>query len=946
MVPLAAVLAALLALPAVARAGDRDAPASVRLIWFGRTGGVSAHVGRNDAVAALLAHVDHGLESVHPIDEAPEAFAHGGRLLFLPGGASVARFRGFLAAGPITREVEVERLPILMSPFEVVLEMPAEDGAVLPLLSPGPGRAGLPAARPAHARLVSFRNAVGSVFLGVELPGSDAEVPLPSDPARWEVRFAQRLEVSPDGAPPRTVVNIGRPLHEGARRVATIRALREEAAAADRPVVVLAAGDDIEDYSFITSGEPDRQRPHTWNAFGRIGLDVLVPGRSETALGLGRLVDDAQSAGVRLALQNLDPPDGGRASPELPGWQVVEAGAVRILVVGLVDPSMDGRARAIGYDDRTIGDPVAALRKAVAAARATPAKAPDLVVALGVLEAETRARVGASGLADVVLADFSDRGFAPQRVVEIRDNERQRALTSRFVTPVETVRAGRVRIGVADLEFRRGPSGRRVLTSAQSYALPVTGELEADPDTAWFVQDTRQRAYQGSEGVVLDDLGPVGLAEIPAAGWRRLTARLVQAQFDAEIALLPQIPVTWPLLGATSRLQAAANLNVPDDLVVVWVRGDRISALAKDPALASLSVSGLLGSKVRGHAINAREWYRVVTTDVVRADPRFRAYLEGRATHLFSETDGRFEIDWEGDPVKIRDAVLAGLDALPVEGRSAAAARLLGPEPAGPGPRWTVHLDAISLELSGYTNHGDRDAYTNVPETRIATEEYLGVATSGALILRRDGDLVDWVNSFEFAYEETRFTEGDEVEGADRIHAESELQIHAWRRPWLLEGTPFTNTSWNTEFTPTPGNPRRKRLDGTTGLLWAGDVITEWRIGLVYGRDFANDDGPVEVGFMSRGRLQAMLGDLILSTEGELRYYLPDDKDDDTLLGVIAVARGAIDAPVSDMFAFGLFADVFGYRGKLQRTSSFGASIISGLRIRFDRFWKPGFERL
>ena len=123
------VLLALLTFAALARpaAGAEPITETVRLLWFGHTGGVSGHRTPNAAWRSLG-------DAVHPLGAGPRVFARHGRLVFRPGGLDVAPFGRFLAAGPFTAETLTEALPIVLGPFEVLFELDAEGQPTAPAL--------------------------------------------------------------------------------------------------------------------------------------------------------------------------------------------------------------------------------------------------------------------------------------------------------------------------------------------------------------------------------------------------------------------------------------------------------------------------------------------------------------------------------------------------------------------------------------------------------------------------------------------------------------------------------------------------------------------------------------------------------------------------------------------------------------------------------------------
>ncbi len=969
-----------------------DATEHVRIIWFGRSGGVSSHVGRNRAHEVLGDRVGDALEALVPVGEGPRVFERGGRLLFRENGLSVNAFHAFLAAPPFRFEPVADQVKVLISPFEIVFEHPpAADTPLLDLLTGDD--VPLPALRVTHARLRRWVNADGDAVLALELPEVGAE-PLVTDPAQWELRFAFEGRGTPRGGTPRRLFNVGRPFDDGPRRLLMLEALRAEA---PERTLVLAAGEDIEHYSFVETGTPDLQRPNTWQFFHRIGLTALVPAGAEAAFGLDRLQREAQQSEVPLVAANI----GGDAP--IAGWRLVPVGSVRVLVIGLVNPDMPTSARLRAYGARPIEDPGAAVERAVAEATAQLGRRPDLVVALGTLSGAARQQVLArSDDVDVLLTDFTDRGVVPEEVLASFDAPDLFALRARDRYPVVVVPAGRARIGVLDLRLTpaAGEGGALRISAAHSRALTVPGDQPADPAMAAAVQRVRQAAYGPAQVQLLPDLGP-GIEADPALRarfeadprvqravrlggtapgrltadlWRQLVANVVREAFDGEVVLIPRLSFPWGLTGPVSRLEAAANLNVPDEVLVFELDAAALRRLVASPVLAERTVSGLGanadGPLVLGRPIADRERYRVVTTDAVRADPRLAGILPASARARFVARRAGWQTDDAGTPVKLRDAALDALTSL--SQRQGAPALLDRMRPVGDAEesRWAVDFQKLELLASRYSTFGSRDAYAEVRETRVTTSENTALALRGGAFLRRDSAAVDWVTGARVDFATADYEDDGEQETADSLRLSTELQAHALS---LGSGVPFVNLGFETEITPTTrietepvtdaagapatdadgnavtrevevDNPRKKRAEAIMGLLWSGKLVTAARVGGVLAHDFASMVRAPEVGALASLSAAVPLDPFTWTFDGEARYHVPGiGANDASQLGVVLQARTALLVPVVGGLSLGLFLDLYGYRGQVSDTSDPGASLVSGVGVSYDRFLKPAY---
>ncbi len=185
--------------------------------------------------------------------------------------------------------------------------------------------------------------------------------------------------------------------------------------------------------------------------------------------------------------------------------------------------------------------------------------------------------------------------------------------------------------------------------------------------------------------------------------------------------------------------------------------------------------------------------------------------------------------------------------------------------------------------------------------------------------------------------------DGDEpLETADRARGSSELQLHALT---LASGAPYLSGAFETEFTATEGNNRKKLLEGALGLLWTGKHVTSVRLATLVGNDFAAEAGEPEVGFLGALALNAPLGPLVWWLESEARYYVQElGEEDEGALGVVLKGRTGLDVPIVGGLSLSLHADVFAFRGRHPDQRRFGSSLSSGVSLKFDQVFKGAFH--
>lgn len=933
--------------PTVARGdAERRRTEELRIVWFGRSGGISNHYGRNYAHRAHREMVGQGISSLRPLGQGPSTFARGGRVLFRVGGLPVADFHRFMAAPPFRRRVLAERWPVADGPFETLFEYPPKaEAPLVQMVLPG-GASPIPGLTGVSARLVEFENRRGEVVSGLELPGA-GEGELHGDPHGWELRFTYEAEVTPSGGAPRRLFNVGHPQGDGARRVTAIRALVEEGP----PTLVLAAGGDLEGFSFIDTGRPDHQRVHSWAAYSRLGLRALVAGGPEADFGLAALGKEAEAASIPVLASNLG---GDPLPPGVKPWHLVEVQGVQVLLLGLIEPTLDPRLARRRYEGRPVSSPVEAAREAVEAARRITGLRPDVVVALGVLKPATRAALGEAETGiDLLLTDYADLGELPARQRVELSTPRQSMFRARRPLPVPVAQPGMLRLGLADLTLVSKAGGDLRLVEVRSEALPITGRLVPDPTVMRAVQRTRQEAYALEQRPLLPDVG------LDAALWQRLVVEVVREAFDVEAALVPVIPYPWALSGPTSRLQATANLNVPDEVEVVWLTGAALHGLVGHPAFDAMNASGLTrspeGPRLDGELIvnDTRSRYALATTDSIVSDPRLEAlFVDARSARRFVRRgDGRYLAQtWaskEGLPRTLREVVLDRLERL--REPEALKARM-SPEGLPAPSRWLVDVQDLRLAFSDYAVIGAQDAYSDVRETRVTTRSNVALLTSGALSISRVSSDVRWINQGRFQFAKNTFEDGTEEERADALRFDTELQLPVWALGATRDdAVPYASVGYETEFTPTEGNPLKRRLEGATGLMWTGtELLRQARVAALVATDFGEADPSTELGALGAISLEQPVYGVRWFLDSSLRYYPPaiDGRDTPSELGTWLNVRTGVDFPVTLVGGLMLetFVDVFGYRGKVDETASPGASVLTGVALKFDRVWKPGYE--
>jgi 2',3'-cyclic-nucleotide 2'-phosphodiesterase (5'-nucleotidase family) len=151
-------------------------------------------------------------------------------------------------------------------------------------------------------------------------------------------------------------------LGEGLARVATaVKAVRAEG----HPVLLLDSGDTIQGaptQALVFAGRIGEGSDPIVRAMDLVGYDAMAVGNHEFDFGLARLEKSRKQARFPWLCANVTRPDG---SPAFAPYAVLEAGGVRVGVLGLVTPHVPNWESPALIEGLQFGDAVAAARRYV-----------------------------------------------------------------------------------------------------------------------------------------------------------------------------------------------------------------------------------------------------------------------------------------------------------------------------------------------------------------------------------------------------------------------------------------------------------------------------------------------------------------------------------------------------------------------------------------------------
>ena len=950
------VPAVLLAPPRIGAA--QESAARVSIIYTGRGLG---------ALGVRRAQDEHELLTERAVAEGMPfklvshlAWRAPGIVVFLSG----AEPEGWELAEAIARRAEaepIESVPALASGTVLLLQDPWRPTPdLLAMLDRNPRRAEFGDLIPTRVRVSRLRSRTDDRIYIVEQVGSY----WPEDPAAWTVGEMNRVDVG-DSRVFELPFNLG-----GLGPRASL--LNDERAEAVTRAITVDLGHQDGD---VGMSRAERARID-YTALRELGYAFAVPFEFELALGaegIAALRRDFPE--VPLLAANVRAKDSTLFLPQV----VVNAGAVRVGLIGLVNASIRDRLPRQVLGGYTFESPVAAARREVARLRAAGANS---VVILSNMDPADNALVSQEvpGI-DAIVADMPVR-TAPEAMrlrVELPDRPFVRPGTPAVVARGA---ANGIGIGRLDLEFSARPDvAAPYLTAVEHRFRPISDRMI--PDTALVRRVTGLAAVaQRPRGDLLFPAFPDLVARHPALGtfdavtrrgrvskamWEAFMARRVRVQANTEVAVLRRLDQFQPLIGKLHENEVGAWLWTEDELVVADIPGADLKALLRSDARGELVTSGvdLAANAVLGHRIDDATYYRVATSDVLYEGARARYFARAmRVRRDFARdpaSGALHSVPFGGERIAVRDFVLKELqrvrDAGGGDAQLDALAAMLARDP--------VHVDLLSVDferptiwasLNQVTNN---EGYVGVPESRVNARDAWVVGVSGRTVVTKERRRSATDLGLQFAFAQQRVTDDgttEVIESADDIKLDLTQRLSR-RSETGRRVLPFVRGLYDTEFSATVNrttrvrNPKQQSLRVVTGILLnPGPVLRRGDVGIVAENDFGRPN--LQYGLQARADLERPVGAMGPAGRGRMTYRLrndltyflptPNDKVADLALRYNMVHELLV--PLVDELSLSVAADLFFFQGKVPQTRDPGMSTLLRVGLTYDRLWKPRYQ--
>lgn len=787
----------------------------------------------------------------------------------------------------------------------------------------------------------------------------------PSNPGAWTTGEMNRVDVG-DSRLFELPLNLG----QLGPRATLVRRLRAEAEPGASLVLTADLGHQM--------GNAELHRADRalldFTALQRLGYTASVPFEFELSLG-ARALDSlhAKFPQIDLLAANVRTKNSSLFTTR----RIVDAGAVRLGVLGLVNTRVRERLPRAAAADFTFESPTVAARREVAKLRAAGATA---VVVLSNMDAADNAVVAqdVTGI-DAIVADMPVR-WAPE-VTHVRVDLPDRPF-ARPGTPALVARsaANGLAVGRLDMQFKRvGDGTLPYLTTVEHRVEPVTDRVASD--TA-LVREINAMATvaQPPRGelmipafVDLADRHPslreydavAAQGRISKAMWEAFMARLLRASARTEVAVIRRLDQFPPLIGKLHENEIGAWLWTEDQIVVLDVLGADLRAMLRDDSRGELATSGIDMARgtVLGHSIDDQTYYRVATSDVLYEGARTRNFIRGRRVRrrFVIGPEGALDAASDGTVFALKDFVLDELRLIRASSRGTdhidRVAALFSPD--------VPHVNLLSFtfvrptlwvslnQLAGGTGYG------SVPESRVVAKNSWVAGVSGRFVLTHARQ----TTATDFGLRISYARQG--VPGAGNPPAtetSDDIKFDVTYRPSALSDTtrhwrPFIRGLFDTEFTPTVDpvtkmqNPHQMAVRASGGVLRVPSLV--WRraeFGLAMESDLGRPNfqygvqSTVEMEKRFGGARPGGSGQLTYRMYNDFTYFLPSRSDTPRNLALRYNMVHELSVPLVDELSLSVAADLFFFKGKVAATRAPGASMQLRVGLTYDRLWKPRYQ--
>lgn len=710
-------------------------------------------------------------------------------------------------------------------------------------------------------------------------------------------------------------------------------------------LVILDAGNALSPhyYSRIDRGEL------TFQALDQIRYDALNLGSHDFDYGQERLLAlDSSAQNIKIFSSNIY--DRKSEKPWTEEFIIKEVAGVKIGILGICDPKAEREVLFGGLNGLKVIDPAQALTALIPRVKPqvqllillSNIPAPDLKTLLEKIEgvdiAISRSAGGRTDYDDNTSPTAYDfhyfmRASSSSAALQIRT---LLAYASRF-----GFEAGRV-----DVTFE-GPQIKQIEPSV--VAMPIGAQ--EDEELAARVGARKKAIEQEYGAVLLDRLEERLSKPWDEAGFTHMVLVMIKEAASAEIAVINETFFYKPQI-IHEQIKKADRLRLWDihrlfwtnnHLVKLSLSGAQIKKLLEENKgngflrFLGVGIDSKGGIFVNGRSIKEQELYSIAASN----------YLAFGATPWPTLSQGKNFREVFGDQkIVLRDLVIQTLEADLRENNSQEDwAGRYQIEKTDPYPtQWSVLLDRLALNVSSLDTH-NRGSFAAVRDARVKALDQVTIGTAGNIWLALDHSLLLWKNGIEMGYSKVTLPNNVVNNPVDQLVFKSQVQGQKLKVP--LGGNfyalPAFQAAYDTEFTPTSGNPKRKLIRLEPGLSTTlNGIFNEMRLGGVAEIDRSLPDANTEYGVSFNSRLlKPWKNFLTFGSDIEFFYFPRSAKDTPDDLLWQGSFRHRLAIPLWSDLALSPYLDVFAWRGKLIRET--GWNFLAGVSLSYSQLWKPQY---
>lgn len=712
--------------------------------------------------------------------------------------------------------------------------------------------------------------------------------------------------------------------------------LEDELKASKNDVLLLDTGSSFSEYGY----------KYVTPIFELLQYDAILP----SVRDISSSYDDLVSAQKKLPLVNSNVFKPGDNKTLFKDHVMITKDGVRVGVIGLVSPSHQAESYIKEANRVIIKDPVntaAELIKKIG-------KNADVVIALvDVSPRELLELEQLSGLSMILGKDQDEVPPFPEKYISFSKSN-----NSLVRYPYFTGTVGNKYFSSLKLYFQSVQGGGIKEKALLWEKYPLDIYSKKDPVVQSLENKSIIASYGAEDPVLLPDyreLFPDREGKditYPADEVSTLVANVLLLDTGADVAMYTK----------RSKLSSSVTGSISESIIRSWFRdknetvvvtrmnGATLMSLVslmreyeslQDPTKPPAVVVGVdpNGMMVKDKPISGSEYYTVVTVrqvfDAVDIYPQFRSLKptgqisknkEHTTAFLIPYLRSRQGLAWDSELEKM----------------------MTDPD-INEGPYFRWNIKRVAFEFLAHKVIGVQD-YIYVPDARVQPVSERNIATNIDTSLELYGSRWNWETGTVMNFMDSKISsQGQTISTAamDDASVYTDFKYKIWKFSTYFFGRslgPFFNITYDTQFKPMYGNPRKRQLRFTPGItLSDGSVLDNVRLGWMLEQDYAVSPSDSERGiyFYTDAQFFLPASNSSLQSYVNFKYFFDAPTDSEMDLGVELELSLSLNVPIYRSFFIAPYFKYFLFRGKVEPLRKFGTSSTVGVSVGFSEVIKP-----